>query len=277
MVRALDGAASGTSLVRKMAPRTPQQLGPSTALGRFLDSLLQSFEDRRPGLPAAALEGGEPQVQQFFEEVYAGERKRLHESMRDHAPHLSDEAREKLYLEIDKLVSTMVIPGYVRTTARFTPKERNGFYLAREGLHGLERAGWGLAGILVGVFVILAPFIPLWSKEWIGVFMLAGLFFPNLRSYLSLRKYERDLNELVLRGEREVQRIDRAYLEQGDTIAELRELTEAGQDVERALERLQEAKEARAEAASVTPEPEGEDEAAAKARAEQAQLKQDQS
>ena len=172
--------------------------------------------------------------------------------MRDHAPHLSDEAREKLYLEIDKLVSTMVIPGYVRTTAQFTPKERNGFYLAREGLHGLERAGWGVAGIMVGIFVILAPFIPLWSKEWIGVFMLAGLFFPNLRSYLSLRKYERDLNELVLRGEREVQRIDRAYLEQGDTIAELRELTEAGQDVERALERLQEAKEARVEASHTT-------------------------
>ncbi|MFO0725600.1 MAG: hypothetical protein U1E65_17585 [Myxococcota bacterium] len=230
------------------SPRVPKQLGPSTALGRFLDQLLQAFEDRRPGLPAATLAAGEEPVKRFFEEAYDAERARLRELMKEQAPHLSDEAREKLYAEVDKLVSTMVIPAYVRTTAKFTPKERNDFYLAPEGLHGLERAGWGLAGIMVGIFVILAPFIPLWSKEWIGVFMMMGLFFPNLRSYLSLRKYERDLNELVARGEREAQRIDRAYLESGDTIAELRQLTDASSEVESAIQRLAEVRASVAEA-----------------------------
>jgi hypothetical protein len=202
------------------------QLGPSTALGRFFDGLLQSFEDRRPGLLAATLDAGEPDVAKFFADVYEAERERLRAAMRDHAPHLSVEAQDKFYAEADRLVKTTVIPAYVRVTTTFTRRERNGFYLVGPNLQALERVGWGAAGIVTGAFVVWAPFIPLWSKEWVFLFLAAGLFFPNIRSYLSLRKYERELNDLVLRSEREVERIDRAYLDGGEVIPELKAITD---------------------------------------------------
>jgi hypothetical protein len=42
--------------------------------------------------------------------------------------------------------------------------------------------------------------------------MAVGLVFPNLRTWLALRRYERDLNKLVARADREVSRLDVAYL-----------------------------------------------------------------
>jgi hypothetical protein len=80
--------------------------------------------------------------------------------------------------------------------------------------------------------VIWAPFIPIWEKEWIIPFMLAGLFFPNIRKYLSLRKYERELNQLVARADRELGRIDIAYLESGEVIEELADIENQAKDEE---------------------------------------------
>ncbi len=37
---------------------------------------------------------------------------------------------------------SVVIPAYVRTTFRFTPRERNDFYLTEESIHALERIGF---------------------------------------------------------------------------------------------------------------------------------------
>jgi hypothetical protein len=199
------------------SPPPPSSLTAKTAarlspFGAFIDRLLQTFEDCRPGLSDGAVAQGERAVEAYFVEVYDRERPRLLEQVRENSAHLSLPAVEALYRELDRLIRAVVIPAYVRLAARMTPRERNDFYLAKEPFHGLERVAWGIAGMALGLLAIGAPFIPLWSKEWVVPFMAVGLVFPNLRSYLALRRFERELNELAARADRETSRIDVAYL-----------------------------------------------------------------
>jgi hypothetical protein len=202
-----------------------------TTLGRYVDSLIQSFEDCRSGLTedrAKTCEG----VESYFTELYEREAPRLKEAVRAAQPQLSDKALEIYEHEVDQLIRRVVIPAYARVAKDFTPKERNDFYLTEEKLHLLERVGWGLGGILVGAFVIWAPFIPLWDKELIIPFMLAGLAFPNIRRYFKLRSYEKELNRLVSKTDHELGRIDLAYLTSGEAMPEIAELEKSGEDVE---------------------------------------------
>lgn len=208
-----------------LSPPSPSSLAAKGAsrlspFGAFIDRLLQTFEDCRPGLTDAAAAQGEKAVDAYFTQVYEREQGRLLEHVREHSSHLSLPAAEALYRELDRLIRAVVIPAYVRLAARITPRERNDFYLARDPFHGLERVAWGIAGIALGFLAIRAPFIPLWSKEWVVPFMAVGLFFPNLRSYLALRRFERELNKLVARADREVARIDVAYLMRPEAAAE---------------------------------------------------------
>ena len=207
----------------------------SSGLGQFVDRLIQTFEDCRDGLSDQVVAQGEEKVGGYFLELYEREGVRLTDTIRNQAPHLSNTAQETLRSEIDTLIRKVVVPAYTRLVRQYTPRERNDFYLLRPDLHGLERAGWALAGVLLGTFVILVPFIPLWSKEWILPFMLVGLFFPNIRRYLAIGRYERELNELVQRTARELERIDVAYLANGDLIPELRDASMAGSEEERTL------------------------------------------
>ena len=75
----------------------------------------------------------------------------------------------------------VLVPAYVRLAARYTLGERNDFYHSEPRLHGLERVAFASAGTLVGVFAVWAPFIPIWSKEWVLPFFVAGLLLPELR------------------------------------------------------------------------------------------------
>lgn len=195
-----------------------------SALGHYVDGLIQTFEDCRSGLSDASARAGGSAAEAYFLGLYDREAPRLVETVRAQEPHLSDPAQDAFRGEVDALIRKVIIPAYVRLCSPFTVKERNDFYLTSDKLHGLERAGWGLAGILIGLFVIWAPFIPLWSKEWILPFMIAGLFFPNFRRFLSLRKYEGELNRLVARADRELGRLDAAYLASGEVIQELEDL-----------------------------------------------------
>jgi len=192
-----------------MAAQGEARLSP---FGAFVDRLVQTFEDCRPGLSDHAVRQGEKAVEAYFLEVYERERARLLERVREQSAHLSLPAAEALYRELDRLIRAVVVPAYVRLAERITPRERNDFYLTRGPLHALERLAWGVAGIALGLLAIKASFIPLWSKEWVLPFMALGLVFPNLRSYLALRRFERELNRLVERLDREVARIDVAYL-----------------------------------------------------------------
>jgi hypothetical protein len=182
----------------------------------FVDSLLQKFENCRAGLSDEVIQAGG--AEQFFLELAEAELPQLREAIRREEGHLDEEARQELFRRVEELIGTVVVPAYARLASRFTERERNDFYLVRDPLHGLERIGWGLAGVLVGTFVVWAPFIPLWSKEWVLPFMVAGLFFPNLRRLFTIRKYERTINDLVARADREIGRIDLLYLMRGEQV-----------------------------------------------------------
>jgi hypothetical protein len=184
------------------------------ALDGFVDALLQKFENCRAGLADAALAGGGADA--YFRSLHESERERLRDAIRLEQPHLDEVAREAMFAQVERLVSGVLIPAYVRVAGRFTARERNGFYLAPEGLHGAERAGWAVAGVVAGALVVQAPFIPLWSKEWVFPFFVAGLVFPELRRWIEIRRYERELNRLVARTDAEIRRIDLGYLLRDD-------------------------------------------------------------
>ncbi len=194
-------------------------------LGGFVDSLLQMFENCRAGLSDEVLRAGADRRQAFFAELYEQERSRLLEVIRQQAQHLGEKSRRQLFDRIDERIRKVVIPAYARLAGRFTIRERNDFYLVPEALHGLERLGWGAAGIALGVFAVWAPFVPLWEKEWVIPFALAGLLFPNLRRFVAQRRYQSELNALVARTDNEIWRMDLAYLT--DELAERMEAGEA--------------------------------------------------
>ncbi|MBI4815134.1 MAG: hypothetical protein HY791_02675 [Deltaproteobacteria bacterium] len=190
------------------------------SLGQFVESLIQTFEDRRAGLGDSAVVGEQASLE-FFLEIYKGEVPRLRASIADLEAHLADEPREALFWEIDGLLRNVVIPAYSRAARKFTPKERNDFFLTEGAQQMAERIGFGIAGMLIGVFVIVVPFIPLWAKEWIIPFMIAGLLFPEIRRWTSVRRYQAELNRLVLSADREISRLDHAYLLRGESIPEI--------------------------------------------------------
>jgi hypothetical protein len=174
-----------------------------------VERLLQGFEDRRAGLPEPLSEAA---TADYFARALEAELPRLREQARLSGEALAGPAREALAGELERLVRQVVVPGYVRLAARFTARERNDFFRLREGLHGLERVLWAAGGILLGAFVVWAPFVPLWSKEWVLPFALGGLLYPELRRLGAARRYEREVNALVLAADREASRLALAHV-----------------------------------------------------------------
>ncbi|HEX6737284.1 MAG TPA: hypothetical protein VF310_03320 [Vicinamibacteria bacterium] len=183
--------------------------------GGFVDSLLQSFENRRAGLPDEAARPGSAAALRFFANVYETEAPRVSQALQLPEGSLPEPARAALGEQADTLIREVVIPAYARLAAPFTGRERNGFYLVREPWHNLERLAWAVGGMLLGAFVVWAPFIPVWEKEWVLPFTLAGLFFPNLRRLLALKRYQNELNRLVTRAGDEIWRLELACLTGG--------------------------------------------------------------
>jgi hypothetical protein len=157
---------------------------------------------------------------------------------------------------VDERIRKVVLTAYGRLASRFTPRERNDFFVTPEALHGLERVAWAALGLLLGAFVVWAPFIPLWSKEWVLVFGVGGLVFPSLRAYLAQRRYQSDLNDLVVRTDDEIWRLDLGYMTSAAVIEPVApsELIEAPDpEAERLAARLEDA--ARLEAVGRTVRP----------------------
>jgi hypothetical protein len=185
---------------------------PERTLGGFFDGLLQTFENCRAGLSDAQVQAGGADVERFLVALYEREAPRLDDAVALHGAHLTGEARQRLRQEVDERVRKVVIPAYARLAAPLTVRERNDFYLAPPALHFLERVGLAVAGMLLGAFIVWAPFIPIWSKELILVFGLGGLVFPELRRVLALRRYQKELNKLVVRTDADVARMELAAL-----------------------------------------------------------------
>lgn len=180
-------------------------------LDGWVDSLIQTFENCRAGLADESL-SRLPEVETFFAQLYAKERPRLTELVQLSYSHLPDTEQQGLIEKIDDRIRDVLIPAYARLAGRFTGRERNDFYLSRDAWHGLERLGFGVAAMLLGAFVVWAPFIPIWSKEWVAIFAMGGLVFPDLRRLLSWKRYESELNTLVQRTDDEIFRMDLALL-----------------------------------------------------------------
>jgi hypothetical protein len=185
------------------------------ALDGFVDGLVQTFENCRPALADDVARASSAAIEEYFMALYEKERSRLPEIVGHQGAFLSEEAQADLVRRVDEQVRRVVVPAYARVAAPFTVRERNDFYLARPPWHGAERFAWALAGMLLGAFVVWAPFIPLWSKEWVLVFAIGGLVFPELRRFLAFRRYETELNRVVARADSEIWRMDMAYLARG--------------------------------------------------------------
>jgi regulator of protease activity HflC (stomatin/prohibitin superfamily) len=145
-----------------------EDAAPLSPLGRFVDDLVQAFENRRPGLKDEALAPADAEA--YFAASFEAERGRLREALRLADPQLGVQGRERLAGEIAAFVGSTLVPAYGRLAARFTEGERNDFYVLRGPLRALERIGFAAAGLLGGGFLVWAPFIPLWSKHWIWLF-----------------------------------------------------------------------------------------------------------
>lgn len=184
-------------------------------LGSFVDTLVQAFEDRRAGLKDDDLEPAA--AERFYADLYKREADRLVGTLRLTDPQLGDPSRERLREEIDGFVYKVLVPAFARLSVDFTARERNDFFVLRGPLRVLERLGIVGGAAALGAFVVWAPFIPLWSKEWIWIFGLGGLFGPELRRFWAWRRYGRALNQLVASSDRELERLRNAYLlEEGD-------------------------------------------------------------
>jgi len=177
-------------------------------LSGFVDSLLQTFENCRPGLTDAVLKESGDGVERFFAALYEKEKSRLEELVGIEHEHLSEDARREMVEKIDGRIREVLIPAYSRLARRLTQRERNDFYLSAGAWHGAERLAFGFAGMMLGGFVVWAPFIPLWSKEWVLVFALGGLVFPDLRRLLAFRRYASELDSLVTATDDEIFRMD---------------------------------------------------------------------
>src|SRR5260370_38296741 len=88
-------------------------------LGGVLDSLLQTFENCRPGLTDDILRWGESAVKKYFAEIYEQEWPRLKESVCSAKPHLTGPTAEAFLAELDGLCRRAVIPPNPHEALRF--------------------------------------------------------------------------------------------------------------------------------------------------------------
>src|SRR4051794_32501563 len=172
-------------------------------LDGFVDSLVQAFENHRPGVTDLDAAEAGPRLQAFFAGIYEKERPRL-EQIASAQLHLDADQRDQMVKDVDELVRRVVLPAYARLAGRFTVRERNDFYASPPGWHTVERVAWAVGGIVVGALAVAAPFIPIFAKEWIALFMFAGFFYPSVRRFLSLRRYQSDLVTLVQSADAEI-------------------------------------------------------------------------
>jgi len=104
----------------------------------FVDSLLQTFENSRPGLTAEML--ANDGVEDFFRDLYEKETRFLRERI-GRLTHLSKDEQEELRQRVDERIRKVVLPAYARLASSFTGRERNDFY-ARTPWPGPAAATW---------------------------------------------------------------------------------------------------------------------------------------
>lgn len=106
-----------------------------------------------------------------------------------------------------ELVAT--VPARWRQCAEpFTAEEAQGFGLWRKG-DVFARLAYLAIGGAIGLFILKAPFIPIWEK-WLPFAMAAAAWWlPDIQTGFHRRRYARQLGEIVLQMEQAQRQIER--------------------------------------------------------------------
>ena len=185
--------------------------GHRRTLDGFVDSLLQTFENSRPGLTAEMLAKGG--VEAFFRDLYEKEVRAPPGEDRPPHPPLRRTSSEELFQRVDERIRKVVLPAYARLAStlhaaraeRLLPDARGA---ARPGAPGLgARLGLPSAPSWSG-----RPSSPsgrrsgCWSSAW------AASCSRACAAIFALRRYQQELNDLVTRTDDEIWRLDLGYM-----------------------------------------------------------------
>jgi len=150
-----------------------------TEFGYLCAELLADLERFRKALPA---EASEQQVQQALDERIELRLSEIYREFRveETETDLSDEPQFALYR---REIKQVLLPRYARLCQVQNALEQMP-KVPWKGRDLYNRLSWALASFLVGVFIVWAPFIPIWEK-WIPFALAAasplfGPFLPDL-------------------------------------------------------------------------------------------------
>lgn len=149
--------------------------------------LIAAAERRRPGLGPWS-----PQTREALREVFAAElaevRARFFELFDD-----------KGYWErVERTLWDVGFPRYCALAERQTGLERAEYGLWRGG-DLIARGTYALVGLVLGLFVVRAPFIPI-PPTWdvlVLLLMLGGPFLPDLQVRLHRRRFEKTVRAII--------------------------------------------------------------------------------
>lgn len=150
-------------------------------------ALIAACERRRPGLGPWT-----PEVEAALEETFASE---LAEARRNFLELFDD----RPYFErVERTLREVCLPRYARLAEAQTALEQKGYGVWRGG-DLLSRGALALGGLLVGAFLIRAPFVPIPATwDWLVIACALGApFLPDLQIKLHQRRYSKGLERIV--------------------------------------------------------------------------------
>jgi hypothetical protein len=149
--------------------------------------LIAAAERRRPGLGPWS-----PEVEEQLRRAFASE---LDDVRRSFLESFDDPA---WFARVEATLSEIALPRYLAEAKRQTNLEQRGYGVWRGG-DLASRVILGLGGLLLGVFLVKAPFIPI-PTTWDLLILAMGLgapFLPDLQIGLLKRRHRRALRAIV--------------------------------------------------------------------------------
>jgi hypothetical protein len=149
--------------------------------------LVAAAERQRPGLGAWTDEAAAA-LRATFQAELAELKRRFFEVFDDQA----------YWAKVESSLLEVCLPRYLAEARRFNELERRDFGVWRGG-DLIARATLALGGLLVGAFLVKAPFIPI-PSTWDALILGLGIsapFLPDAQIWLHQRRYRRRLKAIV--------------------------------------------------------------------------------